>query len=198
MAGKDAGRIGWIGTGRMGYELVVRLLDAGFDVAVWNRTRAKAEPLVPLGATLVERPADLADRDIVFTMVSSSDVFVEVALGRDGLLTAEGVAPALLVDSSTISAEASEQVRRRGAELGCELLAAPVSGNPKVVRAGRLAVVVSGRREAYEQAEPCLEAFGQSVTYVGEGESARLVKIPSSSTDSAVFRAADYRSVGTS
>jgi 3-hydroxyisobutyrate dehydrogenase len=170
-------RIGWIGTGRMGYELVVRLLNAGHDVAVWNRTRSKAEPLASLGATVVDTPADLADRDIVITMVSSSDVFIDVTTGEHGVLSVEGRTPSLLVDSSTISAEASEEVRRAADKVGTQLLAAPVSGSPKVVRSGRLGVVVSGPREAYELAEPYLRVFGTTVTYVGDGDHARLVKI---------------------
>jgi 3-hydroxyisobutyrate dehydrogenase and related beta-hydroxyacid dehydrogenases len=71
-------RLGWIGTGRMGYALVTRLLERGCDVTVHNRTRAKAEPLVVLGARLVDRPADLADRDIVFTSVAGSQDFAAV------------------------------------------------------------------------------------------------------------------------
>jgi 3-hydroxyisobutyrate dehydrogenase len=169
--------IGWIGAGRMGYALATRLLNAGCDVSVWNRTRAKAEPLVELGATLVDRPVDLAHRDIVFTNVATSDAFSEVMLGEDGLLSRGAPVSALIVDSSTISAEASEAVRVEARKLGSDVLAAPVSGNAKVVESGRLAVVVSGAEEVYERAKPYLELFGSSVTYVGGGESARLVKI---------------------
>jgi 3-hydroxyisobutyrate dehydrogenase len=175
---EDGGaKIGWLGTGRMGFELALRLLNAGHELSVWNRTRAKAEPLASLGATIVDRPADLADCDIVFTIVSSSDVFGEVMLGDGGLLTVEGVTPSLVVDSSTISADASERVRAEATKLGCDLLAAPVSGSPKVIKAGQLGVVASGPREAFERAAPYLEVFGQTLTYVGEGDAARLVKI---------------------
>ncbi len=172
----DDTTVGWIGAGRMGVALMDRLLDAGCDLAAWNRTRAKLEPLADAGATIVERPADLADRDVVFTMVSSSDVFEEVTTGTDGLLTG-AAGPAVLVDSSTVSAESSERVRAQAAKVGTEVLAAPVSGNPKVVRSGRLTVAVSGPRHAYETALPLLDRFGQKVTYVGDGEQARLVKI---------------------
>jgi 3-hydroxyisobutyrate dehydrogenase len=176
----DAARsrpIGWIGTGRMGAALVERLLDAGCDVAVWNRTREKAAPLAERGATIVDTPADLADRDMVVTMVSSSDVLADVVLGERGLLTRPGTAPALLVDSSTVSMDVSARVRTEAAKVGTTLLAAPVSGNPKVVKVGRLGVVVSGPRAAFEQARPYLELFGSTVTYVGEEDRARLVKI---------------------
>jgi 3-hydroxyisobutyrate dehydrogenase len=171
------GSVGWIGAGRMGYRLAERLLAAGCDVAVWNRTRAKAEPLAELGATIVGTPADLADRDIVFTMVAGSDDFEAVTTGPGGVLTRSDAAPAVLVDSSTVSADASAAVRAVATTRGTALLAAPVSGNPKVVAAGRLTVVASGPRPAYDAALPYLEHFGEGVTYVGEGDAARLVKI---------------------
>jgi 3-hydroxyisobutyrate dehydrogenase-like beta-hydroxyacid dehydrogenase len=173
----DTKRIGWIGVGRMGFELATRLLRSGHDVSVWNRTRAKAEPLTELGATVVDTPADLADHDIVVTMVSSSDVFEVVTLGEDGLLTRKDAAPKVLVDASTISEEASERVRAAATQIGTQVLAAPVSGNPKVVRSGRLTVVASGPQEAFDLAEPVLAAFGHKVTYVGDNDAARLVKI---------------------
>jgi 3-hydroxyisobutyrate dehydrogenase len=170
-------RLGWIGTGRMGYALAERLLQRDCDVTVYNRTRAKAEPLVGLGARLVERPADLADRDIVFTSVAGSQDFAAVTTGPDGVLSSAGHAPSVVIDMSTVSMEASEVVRAKAMELGAALLAAPVSGNPKVARAGRLSVAVSGPREAFELSLPYLQMLGATVSYVGEGERARLVKI---------------------
>lgn len=170
-------RLGWVGTGRMGYALVSRLLAAGCDVAVWNRTRAKAEPLAELGATVVDAPADLADRDVVFTMVSGPEDFKAVVLGPDGVLSGSETAPAIIVDLTTVSPEASEVVRGEAALRGTALLAAPVSGNPKVVESGRLTLVVSGPAEAYEEVAPLLGLLGSGVTYVGEGERARLAKI---------------------
>jgi 3-hydroxyisobutyrate dehydrogenase-like beta-hydroxyacid dehydrogenase len=175
---KDNGmRLGWIGAGRMGFALASRLLAAGHDVAVWNRTRAKAEPLAELGATIVDTPADLADRDLVFTMVGGDLDFQEVVLGDGGLLSRDGVAPGVLVDSTTISPGASQVVRDTAEAHGTAVLAAPVSGNPKVVAAGKLTIVASGPREAFDLAAPYLELFGAGVTYVGEGDRARLVKI---------------------
>ena len=169
-------KLGWIGTGRMGYELSRRLLEAGCEVAVYNRTRAKAEPLSELGATIVDSPAELAGCDIVFTMVSGPADFKEVVLGPQGVLSGER-APSIVIDSSTVSPSASEEVRAEAARRGVALLAAPVSGNPKVVAAGRLTIVVSGPAEAYGEAQPYLDVLGAGVTYVGEGERARLVKI---------------------
>jgi 3-hydroxyisobutyrate dehydrogenase-like beta-hydroxyacid dehydrogenase len=169
--------LGWIGTGRMGYALVTRLLERGCDVAVYNRTRSKAEPLVKLGARIVERPADLSDRDIVIISVADSDDFVAVTTGPDGVLSNGGRVPSVVIDSSTVSMDVSEAIRGKAERLGTALLAAPVSGNPKVARAGRLTVAVSGPRAAFEVSLPYLKMLGASVNYVGEGERARLVKI---------------------
>jgi 3-hydroxyisobutyrate dehydrogenase len=170
-------RIGWIGTGRMGAALVRRLLDAGADVSVYNRTRSKAEALCEVGATIVDSPADLADRDIVFTMVGGSDDFKEVTVGPSGVLSRGGTSPRILIDSTTVSQAASDDVRAVATERGTTVLAAPVSGNAKVVAAGRLTMVVSGPEVAFRQARDVLELLAARVTYVGEGDRARLVKI---------------------
>src|SRR3954468_24631272 len=175
---KDNGtRIGWIGTGRMGAALVKRLLEAGHEVAVYNRTRSKAEALAELGATVVDSPAELADRDVVFTMVGGSDDFKEVAIGPDGVLSRPNQAPKVLIDSTTISREASDEVRAVAADRGTAVLAAPVSGNAKVVAAGRLTMVVSGPESAFLETRELLEHLAVRVTYVGDGDRARLVKI---------------------
>ena len=171
-------RLGWVGAGRMGVALVTRLLEAGCDVAVYNRTRSKAEPLAERGATIVDAPAELGDRDIVFTTLAGSTDFKQVLIGPEGLLSNAGRTPAVVVDSTTISADTSAAVRSEAENRGTALLAAPVSGNPKVVKAGRLTMVTSGPRKAHETALPYLNILaGGGVTYVGEGERARLVKV---------------------
>ncbi|MGH9245251.1 MAG: NAD(P)-dependent oxidoreductase [Acidimicrobiales bacterium] len=172
----DATQLGWIGTGRMGFEMADRLLASGYDVAVWNRTRSKAEPLVASGASLVDSPAELADRRVVFTMVSAGADLKEVLFGTNGLLTGPRV-PAVVVDSSTVDPVDGAKLRETAATLGVEMLAAPVSGNGKVVRAGALTMGVSGDREVFEGVRSYLEAIARSVIYVGPGETARLVKI---------------------
>jgi 3-hydroxyisobutyrate dehydrogenase-like beta-hydroxyacid dehydrogenase len=175
---KDKGtRIGWVGTGRMGAALARRLLVAGHDVSVYNRTRSKAEALEQAGATVVDSPAALADRDVVFTMVGGSDDFKEVVIGPDGVLSRDDVAPRTLIDSTTVSQAASDEVRAKAAERGTGVLAAPVSGNAKVVAAGKLTMVVSGPEQDYAATRELLELLAARVTYVGEGDRARLVKI---------------------
>jgi 3-hydroxyisobutyrate dehydrogenase len=167
-------RVGWIGTGRMGYALAARLAKGGVDLSVWNRTRAKAEPLIAHGAKVVDFPADLADRDIVFTMVSTSYDLAEVI---DQLLSNPDQVPRIVVDCSTVSSEASASERAKLSDRGVEFIAAPVSGNGKVVKAGLLSLVCSGSPEVYEEVLQLLQLMGRHVTYVGDGELARLVKI---------------------
>jgi 3-hydroxyisobutyrate dehydrogenase-like beta-hydroxyacid dehydrogenase len=169
-------RLGWIGTGRMGYAMAARLLRAGCQMTVYNRTRAKALPLQALGASIVDSPADLGACDIVFTSVSTSEDLTSVIGGPRGLL-AGPKAPRLLIDCSSVSEEASAQVRAEAGRRGMQMLAAPVSGNAKVVEAGKLTLVVSGPEDAYALALPFLEQLGTGVSYVGEGELARTVKI---------------------
>ena len=168
--------IGWIGTGRMGYAMVSRLLEAGCDVVVYNRTRAKAEPLAELGATIVDSPAELANRDIVFTMVSGPADLKQVICGPDGVLSTPKT-PRMLIDCSSVSEAGSDEVRSALSQRDATMLSAPVSGNAKVVAAGLLTLVASGPEAAFETARPYLEALGEGVTYVGEGELARMVKI---------------------
>jgi 3-hydroxyisobutyrate dehydrogenase len=169
--------LGWIGVGSMGEVLAGRLLDRGCDLTIYNRTIAKAQPFIRRGARVVERPVDLADRDIVITMVAGSRDFEEVIVGPQGVLANARRAPALLIDASTVSMDISSGIRELAAGRGVGLLAAPVSGNPKAARAGQLRIAVSGPREAYERALPYLQMLGRSVSYVGDGEAARLVKI---------------------
>jgi 3-hydroxyisobutyrate dehydrogenase-like beta-hydroxyacid dehydrogenase len=161
----------------MGAAMARRLARAGADVTVWNRTRAKAEALIAAGARVADRITDLADRDVVFTMVSDSADLEAVLTGPEGLFTRDDAAPSLVVDCSTVSAPTSAAMREAAAARGVEFLAAPVSGNGKVVAAGKLSLVVSGPEASFHRVVPLLERIGRSATYVGEGESARLVKI---------------------
>jgi 3-hydroxyisobutyrate dehydrogenase len=169
-------KLGWIGIGRMGYAMAERLAKAGADVTVWNRTRAKAEPLAAHGAKIAESLADLAACDIVFCMVSTWDDVKEVVAGPKGLLSG-GKAPKLVVECSSISTEGSAELRAILKARGVELLAAPVSGNAKVIKAGRLSFVCSGPKAAFDAALPFLKMIAPAASYVGEGELARIVKI---------------------
>jgi 3-hydroxyisobutyrate dehydrogenase len=169
-------KLGWIGIGRMGYAMAERLAKAGCDVSVWNRTRSKAEPLAAHGAKVVDSLTDLAACDIVFTMVSTGKDVKEVLFGANGVM-AKGKAPRIVVDSTSISLEESAEIREKLAKQGVKFLAAPVSGNAKVIKAGKLTVVASGPKDAFDAVAPYMQAIGQGVSYVGDGELSRIAKI---------------------
>ncbi|MGH7643168.1 MAG: NAD(P)-dependent oxidoreductase [Candidatus Dormibacteria bacterium] len=169
-------RLGWIGTGRMGAQMVRRILEVGPSVIVYNRTRAKAEPLGELGAVIADHLWELGGCEVVFVAVSSSKDLRQVLLGAEGLLSGEA-RPRVVVDFSTVGVDASAAVRQELAAQGVELLAAPVSGNPKVAKAGRLTMAVSGSQSAFDSVAELLAQLGSGATYVGEGELARLVKL---------------------
>ena len=166
-------KLGWIGTGRMGYDMAKRLAQAGCDIAVWNRTKAKAEPLAQYGATIVDGVNELAARDIVFCMVSTWDD-VKNVMQR---LLSGAAKPRMVIECSSISLEGSAELRSMLSAKGIQYLAAPVSGNAKVVKAGKLVFVVSGPRAAYDAARPYLDLVGRGSSYVGEGELSRIAKI---------------------
>ena len=176
MANMKQHKLGWIGIGRMGYAMAERLAKSGCDISVWNRTRSKAEPLSGSGAKVVNTLADLADCDIVFTMVSTGKDVKEVLFGANGVMS-KGKAPKIVVDSTSISLEESAEIRQKLSEKNVKLLAAPVSGNAKVIKAGKLTVVASGPQDAFDAVSPYLAAIGQGVSYVGEGELSRIAKI---------------------
>lgn len=169
-------KLGWIGIGRMGYAMAERLAKGGADLTVWNRTRAKAEPLAAVGAKIADNVVDLAACDVVFVMVSTLDDVAEVITGPGGLLSGRQ-APKLVVECSSISLDGSAQLRAQLASRGVEMLAAPVSGNAKVIKAGRLSFVCSGPRSAFDTALPFLRMIAPAASYVGEGELSRIVKI---------------------
>ena len=186
-------KIGWIGAGRMGYEMALRLAKAGCDLTVYNRTRAKAEPLAKYGAKIAGKVTELAGCDLVFCMVSTYADVKEVVAGKGGLLSlsnkaAKGikaggikagkrVAPRILIECSSISLEGSAELREILAAHGTQLLAAPVSGNAKVIKAGKLSFVCSGPRTVFDEVSPLLRLIAPAASYVGEGELARIVKI---------------------
>jgi 3-hydroxyisobutyrate dehydrogenase len=165
-------KLGWIGAGRMGYAMAERLAKGGCDIAVWNRTKAKADPLSKYGAKVVNQLEELSTKDILFVMVSTYDDVKEVI----GKALAKGK-PKMVVECSSISLEGSAELRKILEEKQIQYLAAPVSGNAKVIKAGKLTFVVSGPKAAYEKARPYLDMMGTGSSYVGEGELARIAKI---------------------
>ena len=165
--------VGWIGTGRMGFEMAARLASGGADVLAWNRTRAKAEPLAQYGAKIAGRLPELAACDIVFCMVAAWKDVKQVM----GELLAGKSRPRMVIECSSISLEGSAELRELLARAGVDYLAAPVSGNAKVIKAGKLSFVCSGPRQSFDEALPLLKMIAPAASYVGEGELARIVKI---------------------
>src|SRR2546427_2189433 len=171
-------KIGWIGTGRMGYPMVERLLKAGHDVSIWNRTRAKAEPLTKLGGKLVDNLLELKEVDVLFSIVSTGKDLDQIYFGKNSVSGHGGKIPKIFVDCSTIAVDESAAIRDRLKQLGSEFVAAPVSGNAKVIKGGRLSAVISGSEAACKSVTPMLSAIApQGVSYVGQGELARVCKI---------------------
>jgi 3-hydroxyisobutyrate dehydrogenase len=170
-------KIGWIGIGRMGLPMAIRLIEAGHEVSAWNRTASKAAPLAAKGATIVPRKADLATCEVVFTMLTAGPDIMEACVGEDGLLSGSA-RPRIVVDCSTIGEDDSAALRAALAERGVAHLAAPVSGNPRCVVTGKLSAFVSGPRAVFEEVEPLLLAFApRGAAWVGEGELARICKV---------------------
>jgi 3-hydroxyisobutyrate dehydrogenase len=175
---KNVQKIGWVGMGRMGYPMAERLLDAGHDVSIWNRTRSKAEPLAKKGGKVVEKLSDLAGVDVLFSIVSTGKDVGDVYFGSDGVLAAGNGVPGVFVDCSTIAVEESAAIREHLRARGADFIAAPVSGNATVIKAGKLSAVASGPEAAFRKVEPLIQTFAPNgVSYVGDGELARVCKI---------------------
>jgi 3-hydroxyisobutyrate dehydrogenase len=174
----DKKKIGWVGMGRMGYPMAERLIKAGYDVSIWNRTRAKAEPLAKSGGKVVDHLMELKDVDVLFSIVATGKDVDQVYFGKNSITGHGGKLPKIFVDCSTIAVEESESIRDRLKQLGSDYVAAPVSGNAKVIKAGKLSAVISGPQAACRAVTPLLEVIApQGVSYVGEGELARVCKI---------------------
>ena len=171
-------KVGWIGMGRMGYPMAERLIKAGYDVSIWNRTRSKAEPLAAKGAKVVDNLMELKDVDVLFSIVATGRDVDQVYFGKNSVTGHGGKIPKIFVDCSSIAVEESAAIRDKLKQLGSEFVAAPVSGNAKVIKAGKLSAVVSGPEAACKVVTPMIEVFApKGVSYVGEGELARICKI---------------------
>jgi 3-hydroxyisobutyrate dehydrogenase-like beta-hydroxyacid dehydrogenase len=170
-------RLGWIGLGDMGQVIVPRLIEAGHDVAGWNRTSSKAGPLLEYGMAWADTPRQLAaGSEIVFSMVTDAAAVSAVALGPDGVIS--GLSPdAVYLDMSTIDPEVSRSIAADFARAGLTMLDAPLSGSPVTVRAGTASTMVGGDRAAYEKVEPVLFDIGSKVSYIGPSGTAVQMKV---------------------
>jgi 3-hydroxyisobutyrate dehydrogenase-like beta-hydroxyacid dehydrogenase len=163
-----------IGLGNMGTAIAERVLDAGYPLTVYNRTPEKAEGIGARGAVVADTARDLAEQvDVVLTSLANDEAFEAVATD----VVAAARPGTVLVDLSTVSPAVSARVASLAEDASVHYLRAPVSGNPTVVRAGNLSVIVSGEAETLERIEPLIRAIGPTVHHVGDGEQARIVKL---------------------
>jgi 3-hydroxyisobutyrate dehydrogenase-like beta-hydroxyacid dehydrogenase len=169
--------VGVVGLGAMGSGIVARLMTAGHVVTGWNRSKAKAEPLVASGMRLAPTPhAVAAASDIVFSIVTDAPAVKAVALGSDGIIA--GLKPgAIYADMSTIAPDASRAISAEFAAQGFVMLDTPISGSPVTLSQGSAALMVGGDRAVFERVEPVLRAIGPKVTYVGGSGLAVQMKI---------------------
>ena len=169
--------IGFIGLGDMGRGIVPRLLAAGHSVTGWNRTAAKAEPLIELGMVWADTPRDVAGKtEIVFSIVTDAAAVRSVALGDDGVIAGLD-AGSVYLDMSTIDPEASRDISSRFAAVGLTMLDAPISGSPITLEQGTASIMVGGDRAAFERVEPVLHDIGSKVSYIGDSGAAVQMKI---------------------
>lgn len=169
--------VGFIGLGLMGSRIVRRLLDAGHQVSGYNRTRAKAEPLIQAGMQWRDAPREVAEAaDVTFSMVMDTAALLSVADGPDGIVA--GLSPGkVYIDMSTISPRLSRDLAGRVAAMGAQMLDAPVGGSAPAAESGTLFIYVGGDPNALERVRPILEQFSQKIMHVGQNGQAVATKI---------------------
>jgi 3-hydroxyisobutyrate dehydrogenase-like beta-hydroxyacid dehydrogenase len=169
--------VGYVGLGVMGRSIVQRLLAAGHDVTVWNRTREKAEPVLAEGARWADSPREVAAAGgLVFTMVTNTAAVRAVSEGEDGILAGLSRG-SIYVDMSTASPANTRALAERVAAIGASMLDSPVSGTAVTVDQGKAALMVGGEADVFARAKPVLEAIGPKVIHVGPSGSAVTMKI---------------------
>ncbi|MCB0155463.1 MAG: NAD(P)-dependent oxidoreductase [Anaerolineae bacterium] len=169
--------IGFVGLGIMGQGMALNLRKAGFALTVWNRTEAKAQPVIEAGGRLAGSPAEVAAQsDIVVVCVSDTPDVEAVVLGEQGIV--HGAKPgSLVIDCSTISPKATKAIAAQLAEKEVAMLDAPISGGSEGAVKGTLSIMVGGAAEDFERARPVFEAMGKTITHVGETGAGQTVKL---------------------
>jgi len=170
-------KVGFVGLGVMGSQMVSRLLDKGHTVTGYNRTRAKAQRLIDKGMKWADSPRAVAESsDFTFAMVTNTAAVTAITEGADGLLAGLG-AGKIFIDMSTISPSASRTLATKVRELGADMVDSPVSGSVITLQEGKLSVMVGGRKETFENVKPLLHDIGPKVTHVGDNGLALSMKI---------------------
>jgi 2-hydroxy-3-oxopropionate reductase len=170
-------KIGFIGTGLMGFPMAANLLKAGFAVTAYNRTRSRAEPLAELGGTIADTPAEAARNcDVIITIVSDTPDVQHVILGKDGVLETAKQG-AVVIDMSTISPRVTRQIAGDLHARGIEMLDAPVSGGVKGATEATLSIMVGGKEEVFERCRPVFEGMGKKLVYCGGNGNGQMTKL---------------------
>lgn len=174
---KSMSNLGFVGLGLMGSRITKRLLDAGHTVAGYNRTYAKAEPLIQAGMRWGNSPREVAEAaDITFSMVTDTAALSSIAEGPDGILTGLS-AGKIYVDMSTVSPRLTRDLAIKATTAGAQMLDAPVSGSVSAAEAGTLIIFVGGETDALERVRPVFAAMGQKIIHVGGNGQAISIKI---------------------
>ena len=170
-------KIGFIGTGIMGRSMVRNLMKAGYQVAVYNRTKSKADELVAEGAGWCDSPAECAKgRDVVITIVGYPKDVEQVYFGEDGVI--EGADPGTcLIDMTTTSPKLARELYEKGKEKGLKVLDAPVTGGDSGAKAGTLTILAGGDKETFDFCLPVFEAMGKSIYYEGPAGNGQHTKM---------------------
>lgn len=170
-------KIGFIGLGIMGLAMSRNLLQAGFDLAVWNRTQAKAQALVADGAGMADSPRELASQcDVIVICVSDTPDVQAVILGEHGVIKGAR-SGSLVIDCSTISPKVARELADRLAEQNVAMLDAPISGGSEGAAKGTLSIMVGGKAADFHRAMPVFQAMGKSITHVGGHGAGQMVKL---------------------
>jgi 3-hydroxyisobutyrate dehydrogenase-like beta-hydroxyacid dehydrogenase len=169
-------RVAVLGLGRMGAPIADRLRQAGHELSVWNRSPGPAEPFADRGVHVLATPRQAWEHaELCVTMLADGPAVEAVTLAEDGLLSVD--AEGALVDMSTVGADSSARVAEECGRRGVSFLRAPVSGNPSVIVAGNLGIMVSGPKDAFDRLAGTLRDIGPNLFYVGAAEEARIVKL---------------------
>ena len=177
MSQSSSQRIAFLGTGIMGAPLAIHLVRAGYEVACFNRTRAKTQPVVDAGGTAFDSPREAAQNaDVIITMVTDGPDVEEVLFGENGAI-ASAKAGLLCIDMTTMSPSLTYQISVRASELGARTLDAPVTGGEIGAQNATLSIMVGGDQNDFETARPILEVLGKTITYCGDHGAGQSVKL---------------------
>ena len=170
-------KIGIIGTGMLGEAVGLHLLDSGFEVTVFNRTKDKVGNLVKHGATAVDTPKDVAEKsDIVITVVKDASAVNDIAFGENGIIY--GADSELVVaDMSTINPNSAKEISQKFSDSGISFLEIPVMGGPNVAIDGKLVMMISGNKQTYEKFSDVFDTIAEKTFFLGESGTAHSIKL---------------------